>query len=45
MGGKCGKLREACLSETDKRYESNADYGVVAQSDFWAKSSVRQYNV
>ena len=43
MGGKCGKLREACLSETDKRYDSNADFGVVAQSDIWERSSVRQW--
>lgn len=39
MGGKCGKLREACLSETDKRYDLNADYGVAVQSDFWERSS------
>jgi len=39
MGGKCGKLREACLSETDKRYDSNADFGLAAQSDFWERTS------
>lgn len=39
MGGKCGKLREACLSETDKRYDSNADFGLAVQSDFWERTS------
>jgi len=39
MGGKCGKLREACLSETDKRYDSNADFGLAVQSDFWERIS------
>ena len=43
MGGKCGKLREACLSETDKRYDSNADFGLAVQSDFWERTSVRQW--
>jgi len=39
MGAKCGTLREACLSDTDIRYSSNADYDAIAQNDIWERTT------
>lgn len=37
MGNKCGGIREACISDTDPRYDPDADFDFISQDELWSR--------